>query len=388
MYDSYEAARWRIPLHVLEAQSHHFRYIRLSKRWPQFYFHSTQVRELEILPFENRIFKSREDPQFALETLSRLKRLKLCEWVHLSATRLVQCFNNNPDLQELTLSSFKGFDRIEECRSLERLTHLTLDSELQSNHGLVQLIRFCPNLKHIALRSTADPCIPDLSKALRESCPKLVSVKFVPDLNHSRVFLGPLDYQALIQATPRLLHCEIVTDELTSWIFQMVLFNHSTWLETICFRMYGRSSEVFAMASQLLGSCYRLTTLELINEDSWWLPDNCMDLFKHKWVCGQLESIRLAGVESPLLLDNTDEMDWEAETIDPSSIDAGPTHLEIAARHGWVASEIWGLRNEYLAPDSHSALIRAFLERAAAFPRLCKITLNRCQYTPAPTNIR
>ncbi|KAF9286178.1 hypothetical protein BGZ74_001337 [Mortierella antarctica] len=406
MYDSYEASRLKIPSRLLEARSHHFRYIRLSKCRSQFAFHSFQVQELEALPIDkssnaldliranpqlralswylpskDRSPNGQEDAQSALETLSRLERLKLSKWMHLTDTRLVQCFNNNPDLKELTLSSFRGFDQIDGCRSLNRLIHLTLDSELQNNRGLVQLIRFCPNLEHIALRSNADPCVPELGKALRKSCPRLISVKFVQDQNHSRVFLGPLDYQALIQATPRLLHCEIVTDELTSEIFLMVLFNHSTWLQTVCFRMYGRSSEVFSMANQLLGSCYHLTTLELLNEDSWWIPENCMDLFKQKWACGQLESIRLVGVESPLLLDNMDEMDWDGETIDPCTVDTSPSHLEIAARHGWVASEVWRPRNEYLSPDAHSALVGAFLERAAAFPRLCEITLNQYHYT-------
>ncbi|KAF9395605.1 hypothetical protein CPC16_007657 [Podila verticillata] len=406
MYDSYEAARWKIPCHLLEAQSHHFRYIRLSKRWPQITFHSTQVRELVVLPSyqssvsldliranpqlralswylpcEGRNLKAAEDVQSALETFSLLHHLKLYEWTHLTATRLVHCFNNNSALQDLTLSSFKGFDRIDGCRSLKRLTHLTLGSELQSNRGLVQLIRFCPNLERIALRSNADPCVPDLGKVLRESCPKLVSVTFVEDQNHSRVFLGPLDYQALIMATPRLLHCEIVTDELTPQIFLFVLANHSTWLMTICFRMYGRSSEVFSMASKLLESCHHLTTLELLNEDSWWIPDNCLDLFKYPWACQQLESIRLIGIESPLLLDNSNEMDWDAEAIDARTIDTGLTHLEISALHGWVLSEVGRLRNEYLAPDAHSTLVRAFLERARAFPRLCEITLNQYKYT-------
>ncbi|KAG0086887.1 hypothetical protein BGZ92_007791, partial [Podila epicladia] len=411
MYDSYEASRWKIPSHLLEARSHHFRYIRLSKFRTQFAFHSLQVRELEALPIDispnalnlirvnpqlralswylpsgDRSLKDQEDTQSALETLSRLERLKLSKWIHLTATRLIHCFNNNPDLKELTLSSFKGFDQIGGCRSLDRLIHLTLDSELQSNRGLVQLIRFCPNLERIALRSDADPCVPELGKSLRESCPRLISIKFVPDQNHGRVFLGPLDYQALIQATPRLLHCEIVTDELTSQIFQMVMFNHSTWLKTICFRMYGRSSEVFSMANQLLGSCYHLTTLELLNEDSWWIPENCMDLFMHKWACGQLESIRLVGVESPLLLDNMDEIDWDTEAFDPCTVDPAPSHLKIAARHGWVASEVWRPRNEYLTPDAHSALVGAFMDRAVAFPRLCEMSLNQHYYTRGLTN--
>lgn len=343
IFDSDDMTAANIPPAVVEARSHHIRYLSLSKRTPPCVFRSTQLRELTVagttsmevmlpviranpsLTFLNLTLPYRgpnnvmDDNLFApLEALSRLEHLELHWWTHTSTDRFIRILNNNPRLKVLKLLYFGDLLHVEGCLPLKHLTDLSFNSFLDASPGLVKLVRYCPSLVNLSFFPDATVHVPTLAKNLRECCPRLTTIQNVASVVEldSTPLLGEEDYPPLIQSSTHLEHLQIATAQLTPHICETLVACHSNWIRKLRVDVFQGDGQDLAGANTILQSCTQLESFEMTNNPSRWDPDECVKkLFELPWNLPKLRSIIMRGfreVSAPVANEEVSESEqWD-----------------------------------------------------------------------------
>ncbi|KAG0086309.1 hypothetical protein BGZ93_001172 [Podila epicladia] len=324
VFDSDDMVHWNIPPAILEAQSHHIRYLSLSKRFPPALLYSTQLRELTVtetgstdimlriiranpsltylnitLPYHGSSHVVDENLFAPLESLSRLEHLELHWWFHLGVNRFVRILNNNPRLKLLKLLYGGDLQHVNGCLPLKHLTDLSFNSILDSNPGFIQLVRQCPSLVNLSFFPDSTIYVPVLARNFRECCPKLTSIQSIAatiELEFITALLSDEHYQLLIPSSTRLERLDVVSYMLTPTIYETLVTCHASWIRVLRVHLITGSGEDFFGANVILQSCAQLESFEMTNNPNRWDPDDCVKrLFEQPWNVPRLRSITLRG---------------------------------------------------------------------------------------------
>ncbi|KFH73977.1 hypothetical protein MVEG_01190 [Podila verticillata NRRL 6337] len=162
-----------------------------------------------------------------------------------------------PSLKHL---SIRNCSKIESCDAASfdepfpSLTVLRLACDWHTNPGLAQLVRFCPDLERLFLNPSADCPAADLSKNLRECCPRLISIECQDPYEAFQVgvMMTSYEYAVLIGATKALAHLEMLIRDLDLEIYQ-ALMEHAPSLETLDLYICGDAAGNFSKRHQAPG---------------------------------------------------------------------------------------------------------------------------------------
>ncbi|KAG0340532.1 hypothetical protein BG000_011747 [Podila horticola] len=264
--------------------------------------------QLKFLSLEFDSDDTYDDLHSAFDTLTRLETLCLNRCSFRSSTsKFVRFVGDNPVLKQLSLTNLTGLERLQEHPPLERVTDLVLDCRWEANPGLVQLIQLCPNLESLTFQPDMWSPVTDLSKAIRESCPRLTSIRCTeiyrrflePTMGDNKILL-------LIQAISRLVHFDMAIDNFSWTICQTLLGIHSGWLETVHLYHDRGNKEGCRNASRILATCSNLRSFVLFHRSIVEMPEDVQALFDLPWNCPLLERIELVGFQA---YDTTDDDD-------------------------------------------------------------------------------
>lgn len=280
--------------------------------------------------FSAHLLSALTAPLENLQTLS-IEQLKACN-THYFPWLLTGL----PSLKHLSIRDCSGIERCDAASFDEpfpNLTILRLGCDWYTNPGLAQLVRFCPNLERLFLNPNADCPVTELSKNLRQCCPRLISIECLDPYEAFKVgvMMTSDEYAELIGATKELRHLEMPIGDLDMEIYQ-ALMEHSATLETLDLYICGDAPENFSNANKLLLACPRLKYFALRNYLLEWNPEAGLAMFAIPWQCRNLEAIVLDGFatlfdaeqiseegESSLEAEDGDEEideDAEHETLD------------------------------------------------------------------------
>ncbi|KAF9328507.1 hypothetical protein BG006_008314 [Podila minutissima] len=352
VFDSDDMVHWNIPPAILEAQSHHIRYLSLSKRFPPALLHSTQLRELTVtetgcadtplriiranpsltylnitLPYFGSSHVVDEDFYAPLDSLSRLEYLELHWWFHVGVDRFVRILNNNPRLKLLKLLHSGDLQHVNGCLPLKHLTDLSFDTYLDANPGFMQLVRQCPSLVNLSFFPDSTVHMPVLARNLRECCPKLTSIQSIAATMELE-FTGLLSddhYRLLIPSSTHLERLDIASLGLTPMIYETLVTCHANWIRVLRVHVVTGTGEDLFGANVILQSCTQLESFEMTNSPIRWDPDDCVKrLFELPWNVPKLRSITLRGfrtVSAPIAAEEVGEGEHEGGEQDEAEHD-------------------------------------------------------------------
>ncbi|KAF9331918.1 hypothetical protein BG006_005231, partial [Podila minutissima] len=337
---------WRIPIEVLQAQSRHFRYVRLC--WPLPWVGSLQSTQLSTLDISTPVlllnmhllhvnpqlsklklrFRDKvayKDVQPALESLSRLTVLQLSSLTLDNSDELGGFLDNNPGLQELELISVQGIAGFQ-GRPLLHLTSVYLDLFWSDNLGLVQLFRLCPRLESLTMFAVDVPS--ELQEVLHSHCPKLKSIGCLDDADLALDPLPEAEAVSWIKLPSQLADLSASLQLFTDKVYQALL-GQAASLESVKLDFRERSRDNAFYTSKILGLCPKLRHLHITHYQDDDLP-RCLDpnlewfnaLQKHP----TLNSIKIWGFVldwQPGNKDQSYEDGWEDSDLDDDASEGG-----------------------------------------------------------------
>lgn len=358
----YEESRYtqrKIPISTLRTLSHHFRYLRLWNTYPEGVINSTRLRELYITADAAKgstlqVLRSNPDllsltlrlskPNFktiypALSTICRLQYLKLADFRFNNDHQLLALLNNNPGLCKIYLWCVGGITGLDGCEPLLHVTRVSMQPEWKSTPGLVQLVKYCPNLEDLDVHVLDRSCpITELTRNLREFCPKLQSLKcseasggnaYDSDDNSYDTVLEDDEIINLINVSPRLLRIGINRRTIRLHVAQAILA-HADWLETLELGFKQCKKKNVCFVNKVLANCPSLKTLFVghpSTEEYYLLKLSWFD--KLPWNCPLLQDIHLSGFKRSLDCDIfSDDESEPSDSEDPSSDDDEPFHSD------------------------------------------------------------
>ncbi|KFH63087.1 hypothetical protein MVEG_11124 [Podila verticillata NRRL 6337] len=283
---------WNIPKEIRQAQSRHFRHLRLSKLWPPNTLQSAQLRTLDIwsnvlleigqlltsntqlseltLRFQSRASYHQIWP--IIEPLSRLKVIRLC---YLTLTsddnQLDGFFNNNPGLQELELKYLEGVTGLKGCHPLVNLTRIYIAHVWKDNMGMLELFQLCPNLVSISLFLDARTPA-ELPQIVRANCPKLEAIECLDNLDLKRSVLNEEDAMAWIGLPTRLVSFSAPLLTFTNRVYLTFLHQASS-LETVRLELQEIAMDSLVQTSKLLANCPSLRHLKIVHIQDHYRPN-------------------------------------------------------------------------------------------------------------------
>ncbi|KAF9332604.1 hypothetical protein BG006_004527 [Podila minutissima] len=313
-----------VPPEVLQAQSHHLRFLHLTNPWPTTHplnatflrcisvsgealdsyrslltDNSAHLLQLSLLDFD-RFVPNEPLPPLYLPRLARL-RIQGCI-LNLFSKSTSLFVNANSHLTHLTVTYVHNWrwqtPEFTSWNLFPNLTSLTFDTKLDTNDALVQLTRRCPALETLAIAPYAnrtDKVYSTLSRNLRECC---TSLKAIKALNASNVLLSDEtmweeDCISMIQASPRLMQMELAVETVRFALCNRLVELHGDWLETVALHMVTGTKFSFASANEVLRSCVMLVSFEMHLMEWCWRIRSNMDLFRRRWNCPRLARFKL-----------------------------------------------------------------------------------------------
>lgn len=324
MYNDEAMLRCNIPPDVIEAQSHHFRFVHIATSDPIPHpLNARRVRRLVIaksdnmetfldlilhngdslttlewhLPDSGDTPGKKEAIQYALEKLTKLESLSLSEWSHCSVGQITRIGKNNPGLKKLSLILSKNLAQTPGTHPPLNVTELNLDGQWEDNPGFVQLLRFCPKLESIKFWATSSIPAAAVSKNLRECCPKLASIRSLNSNIPIAIGGSPDedDVMEIVRAATGLVHFEFPMDDLTSDITKVLLDLHAETLETIQLYLDGGDPLSLTNINVILTGCSNLAVLSVDNEQDEWSPEDAENLLADPWNCPKLKFLEVSG---------------------------------------------------------------------------------------------
>lgn len=324
MYNDEAMLRCNIPPEVIQAQSHHFRFMHVACTDPlPRPLNARHVRRLVLgksenleafldlilhngdslttlqwhLPDSGDTSLKKEVIQDALETLTKLESLSLIHWSHCSVGQITRIAKNNPGLKKLSLSMSMDMAQTPGTHPPISVTELNLDGQWEDNPGFVQLLRFCPKLESIKFRATSSIPAAAVSKNLREYCPKLTSIRSLNSNMPSTIGGSPDedDVVEIVRAATGLVHFEFPMDDLTSDITKVLLDLHAETLETLQLYLDGGDPLSLTNINVILTECSNLAVLSVENEQDEWGPEDADILLADPWNCPKLKFLGVSG---------------------------------------------------------------------------------------------
>ncbi|KAG0327676.1 hypothetical protein BG000_000846 [Podila horticola] len=317
IYEESQNTQWKVPIDTLRTQSHHFRYLSLYNIYPEGVINSTRLREL----YANATAKGsiahvvRSNPDLlsltlwlgdlnfndvypALSTLSRLQYLKLAHFRFNNDDQVIALLNNNPGLRKIYFWSVEGITGLDGCKPLLYVTKVSMQPEWESTPGLVQILKFCPNLENLDLY-VPDRSFPiaDLTMNLREFCPKLRSLRCseCDEDNSYDVVLEDDEIANLLNVSPGLILIDINRRTIRPRVAQALLA-HAKWLETLELVFHRGDKRNVCFVNKVLANCPNLRTLAIGNAfTAEYHPLKLSWFNKLPWNCPLLQDIQLRG---------------------------------------------------------------------------------------------
>lgn len=283
---------WNIPKEIWQAQSRHFRHLRLSRLWPPNTLQSAQLRTLDIcsnvlletgqlLPSNTHLseltlrFQSRASYHQIWPIIEPLSRLKVIRLYYLTLTsdddQLERFFNNNPGLQELELKYLKGVTGFKGCHPLVNLTRIYIAHVWKDNTGMLELFRLCPNLASISLFLDARTPA-ELPQVVRAHCPKLEAIECLDNLDLKRSVLTEDDAMAWIGLPTRLVSFSAPLLTFTNRVYLSFLHQASS-LETVRLELREIAMDSLVQTSKLLANCPSLRHLKIVHIQDHYRPN-------------------------------------------------------------------------------------------------------------------
>ncbi|KAF9213146.1 hypothetical protein BGZ59_005853, partial [Podila verticillata] len=356
MFDDQAMAHYKIPPHIVQAQSHHFRFLHVTcnESIPH-PLKSQHLRRLVIANCEQletfidlirrnsnslttvewHVPDSANTPlkkeliQYSLETLTKLESLNLSRWHHCSVGQITRIAVNNPGLKELRLSETKNLEQSPGRHPSINITHLELNGQWEDNPGFIQLVKYCPKLESIMFWADASCPARALSKNLRENCPNLKSIE---SLNGDMAFCigGAPTVKAVLQivrASRGLARFDFPMNDLTVDICDALLELHADTLETIQLYLDGSDHNSLMGINRILSSCPNLTSLAVNNDQDEWSPEDAGVLTAEPWNCPKLKTWEVTGFSLfDEDYDEEDEYSDEEDEIDGEELDEKTMH--------------------------------------------------------------
>ncbi|KAF9384902.1 hypothetical protein CPC16_008206 [Podila verticillata] len=323
---------WRIPIETLNDQSRHFRHVIQHRPWPSGTLQATRLHTLETtaealvqdprLLINNshlsELWLSPGNTQYrdvrpVIESLSQLRHIYLYGFMILGDDHLSGFFNNNPGLQDLSMSYVQGITAFKGCQPLINLTSLYLNNVWQYNPGLVRLFELCPSLETLSLAIDFETPA-ELLEVLPNQCPKLKSIKLLDYQDGGHYSLLEDDAVSWIEAPSRLVSFTATAPTFTNAIYQAFLRRSET-LETLKLKFCKSSRYNAVNTGKLLANCPNLRHLAIWHDPN--VPklqelDPKMKWFKH-WHCPQILTIELWGFACLRVSNNNDESEGGGE---------------------------------------------------------------------------
>ncbi|KAF9311246.1 hypothetical protein BG003_007604 [Podila horticola] len=236
--------------------------------------------------------------QSALNTTTRLRTLHLTCGKYPNINHLVQFICNNTELQELDIGYVFDFDHFDMTRTpMMHLTKLRLNSFLDTNPGLVDLIRRCPNLEALAFHARFGCPAETIAENIHECCPHLTSIRCLQgtSFRDASWLLCDDKILLLIAATSRLVHFEMEMVEFTSEICDALLF-HSQHLETVHIYVDDKDRDTLVHGGKILAACPKLKSFALVSACHAWSPKDGLILLEQPWKSPGVEAFWLDGI--------------------------------------------------------------------------------------------
>ncbi|KAI9234642.1 hypothetical protein MVEG_12273 [Podila verticillata NRRL 6337] len=324
MYNYEAMLRCNIPPEVIEAQSHHFRFVHIAgpDPIPQL-LKARRVRRLVLsksenletfldliinngdslttlewhLPDSGDTALKKEAIQYALEKLTKLESLSLTHWSHCSVGQIARIAKNNPGLKKLSFTFSKNLAQTPGTHPPLNVTELNLDGQWEDNPGFVQLLQLCPKLESIKFWATSTIPAAAVSKNLREYCPKLTSIRSLNSIMPTTIGGSPDedDVVEIVRAATGLVHFEFPMDDLTSDITKALLDLHAETLETMRLYLDGGDPLSLTNINVILTECSNLAILAVENEQDEWSPEDAENLLADPWNCPKLKFLQVTG---------------------------------------------------------------------------------------------
>ncbi|KAF9305718.1 hypothetical protein BGZ74_009167 [Mortierella antarctica] len=317
-FDDREEYFFRVPLSLLQDRSRYFRYLTLTL--PISCRESTLLRELVIhgeaflanmallhnnpqlpslsLHLEDDIVYREIQP--ALDKTSRLRTLRLSCGKHPNINHLVQFISNNTELRKLEILKIVGFDHFDMSHTpMLHLTELRLDTRLDRNPGLVDLIRQCPSLEAIWFHAWFHCPAEAIARNIRECCPHLTSIRCLDgtSFRFTSLLLCESEILLLMACTTRhLVHFEMEMVQFTSEICHALLTAHAQHLEMVHIYVHDKDRDTLVHGGKVLAACKNLKSFALAGACNAWTPKDGLILLEQPWKSSRMEAFWLDGI--------------------------------------------------------------------------------------------
>ncbi|KAG0332476.1 hypothetical protein BG000_009978 [Podila horticola] len=401
VYDDDSPKQKSIPPATIEAYSHHLRYFSLIHLWSIPVLHSIHLRQLTIpavalqscpgLLIANPqladltllYFYRLTDMVPAPDRLSQLTRLEIqqCE-LYGHDDPIIRFLQANSQLLSLSFTAVRLFDVPKDpgvWPLLPRLTHLTLDLELDSenNQPLLDLVRRCPRLESIAIAPyCGDEIIPTLTRNLRECCPALTSLRCVraaEAVSAGKCMVDESTVLLLKEASSQLVQVELAVYAFEGEIPASLIQIHGRWLESVALYMYRGDEGTFRGAGMVLSACPNLASFAMCFDDP---PEEYRvsgAMFLDPWECPRLEWIKLDRCVSEWVDDDQGE-------------DKGFALDDKLSEQGWVLKRAPKENGMRIFVDRVRHFKDRVLERVVGLARMRDISIENYDYVRRARN--
>ncbi|KAG0016447.1 hypothetical protein BGZ81_011200, partial [Podila clonocystis] len=321
--------------------------------------------------------------------LPQLTHLQLDNSYLDKVDQIARFVNANTQLEALSLIWVEQWTSFAEWNDFPHLTQLTIDSDLDTNPAVVQLVRHCPALKtlvHAPFESDAF-VFSALTNNLRVCCPAFTSIQCisVEEVLFSGESMSDYDYVQLMQASARLVHMEMAVSNFQLDLGDQLAGLHGNWLETVALTMVTGTAFSFSSAGKILQKCPALVSFSLSHLHETQSSDAIAGLFLNPWQCPKLERMKLQSW-SVLHRDSSDVVttgQTSTGTFDGTSglarapdLDRNFEFLQKISQHGWrFDRDLRMVAEEMLEFEEVWALRNRVFERLLELPRMCSFSI-------------
>ncbi|KAG0026493.1 hypothetical protein BGZ81_006312 [Podila clonocystis] len=315
-FDDRERYLFKVPLPLLQAKSHHFRYLSLTTS--KVSLAPTLLHELvidglalaanvDLLPKNPQLASLRlhlEDDaeyqkiRFALDTTTRLRTLHISCNKCPNIDHLIEFIGKNTQLRDLEIGDIMGVGLFDMTTPLMHLTELRLNTFLDTNSGLVDLIRHSPNLEVLWFQARFGCPAKIIARNIHECCPHLMSIRCLngTSFRDASWLLCDDEILLLMSSTSRLVHFEMEMLEFTSEVCDALLLAHAQHLETVHIYVDGMDRATLVHGGKVLAACSNIKSFALICACNAWSPKDGLILLEQPWKSPVMEAFWLDGI--------------------------------------------------------------------------------------------
>ncbi|KAG0027386.1 hypothetical protein BGZ82_009023, partial [Podila clonocystis] len=324
--------------------------------------------------------------------LPQLTHLQLDNCYLDNVDQIARFVNANTQLEDLSVIWVEQWTSFAAWHDFPYLTQLTINSDLDANPAVVQLVRHCPALKTLVHAPFESYVFSTLTKNLRECCPVFTSIHCicVEEALSSGESMSDSDYVLLMQASARLVHMELAVSNFQLDLGDQLARLHGNWLETVALTMNTGTAFSFSSVGKILQKCPVLVSFSLSHLHKTQSSDANAGLFLKPWQCPKLERIKLQScvrsTKSALHRDSSDVvttgqtsrgiLDGTSGLTRAPDSDRDLEFLQKISQHGWrFDRDLRMVAKEMLEVDEVWALRDSVFERLLELPRMCSVSI-------------